>query len=148
MVTAHRTELVQESFAQILPLADAAAANFYERLFALAPDTRVLFRHDMAEQGRKLFLTLATVVDALDDLDSILPAADALAVRHVRYGAREEHYAVVGAALLDTLHAMLGGGLDPATREAWMQAYGILSGRMIETSRRAIAASRPRTRFF
>ena len=81
MITARQIELVQLSFARALPDTDALAADFYARLFALAPDTRALFRGDMADQGRKLFLTLAAVVDALDALDRVLPVASALAVR-------------------------------------------------------------------
>ena len=37
---------------------------------------------------------LGTVVTGLDKLDTILPAARALAKRHVDYGAKAEHYPV------------------------------------------------------
>lgn len=57
MLSARQIDLVQDSFAAVVPITDAAAAEFYRRLFELAPDTRALFRNDMAEQGRKLFLT-------------------------------------------------------------------------------------------
>ena len=46
--------LVRDSFAKVVPIAPAAAAMFYDRLFALDPDLRPLFKGDMAEQGRKL----------------------------------------------------------------------------------------------
>lgn len=130
MITARQIALVQNSFACALPLTDAVAADFYARLFALAPDTRPLFRGDMAEQGRKLFLTLATVVDALDALHTVLPVAEALAVRHVGYGAQDRHYAAVGQALLGALGDTLGDRFDPATRAAWISAYALLSDHM------------------
>ena len=44
--------LVQTSFAQVLPIADDAAALFYTRLFELDPSLRPMFRGDMKEQGR------------------------------------------------------------------------------------------------
>jgi nitric oxide dioxygenase len=93
---------------------------------------RALFKGDMKEQGRKLMAMLATVVNGLTRLDTVVPAAQQLAVRHVAYGARPEHYAVVGAALLDTLDKGLGADFTPAVREAWATAYGLLSGVMIE----------------
>jgi nitric oxide dioxygenase len=72
-----------------------------------------MFPTDMTEQRRKLMATLAVVVGGLGNLESVLPAASALAKRHVSYGARAEHYPVVGAALLWTLEKGLG---DPAGR--------------------------------
>lgn len=140
MMTAEQIALVQGSFAQVLPVAGFAAPAFYERLFTLAPETRVLFRGDMGDQGRKLFLTLATVVDALDQLDQVIPVAQALAVRHVGYGVQERHYAVVGAALIDTLRGALGAGFDTKTEAAWVIAYTILSDTMLVAARGAVHA--------
>lgn len=127
-------QLVQESFALVLPLTVEAATEFYRRLFQIAPSTRALFKHDMAEQGRKLFLTLASVVDALDNLDDVLPVASALAIRHVSYGVRAEDYAAVGTALVQTLSHMLGDRFDAETKAAWESAYGLLSSTMIQAA--------------
>ncbi len=85
-----------------------------------------MFPADMTEQRKKLMATLAVVVGGLNNLDSILPAASALAKRHVGYGAKPEHYPVVGGALLWTLEKGLGddwtperrGGLDRGLRHA------------------------------
>ncbi|WP_223012751.1 globin family protein [Sphingomonas yunnanensis] len=126
---------MQDSFASVVPITDVAAAEFYRRLFELAPDTRGLFTTDMAEQGRKLFLTLATVVDALDRLDTIVPVARELAIRHVAYGARERHYAAVGTALMETLRLGLGKAFDRDTEQAWLAAYTILSDTMLTAVR-------------
>jgi hemoglobin-like flavoprotein len=43
---------------------------------------------------------LAVVVNGLSNLESVLTVASALAKRHVTYGAKPEHYPVVGSALL------------------------------------------------
>ncbi len=96
-MTPNQVELVQQSFAKVAPIADKAAALFYGRLFEIAPDVKPLFQTDMAEQGRKLMGTLAVVVAALTKLDTILPAASALAKRHVGYGVKAAHYTPVGA---------------------------------------------------
>ena len=60
-----------------------------------------------------------------------LPAASALAKRHVSYGAKAEHYPVVGGALLWTLEKGLGEAWTPDVAAAWTSAYGTLSGYMI-----------------
>lgn len=104
-MTPAQVTLVQQSFAKIAPIADQAAAMFYDRLFEVAPQVKAMFPADMTEQRRKLMATLAVVVNGLSNLESILPAASGLAVRHVAYG---------------------------ATADAWAAAYGTLSGFMIE----------------
>ena len=130
-MTPDQVALVQQSFAKVEPIAEAAAVMFYDRLFEIAPAVKPMFPADMAEQRRKLMATLAIVVNGLGDLPSILPAASALATRHVSYGAKAEHYPVVGAALLWTLEKGLGDDWTPEVADAWTTAYGTLSGFMI-----------------
>jgi hemoglobin-like flavoprotein len=124
--------LVQQSFSKVAPIADQAAVMFYDRLFDIAPQVKAMFPEDMSEQRKKLMATLAVVVNGLSNLESILPAASALAQRHVAYGAKAEHYPVVGSALLWTLEQGLGDGWTPDIASAWAAAYGTLSGFMIE----------------
>ena len=134
-------KLVQESFAKVAPIADQAAVIFYDRLFEVAPQVKAMFPADMTEQRRKLMVMLAAVVNGLGNLETVLPAASALANRHVTYGAKAEHYPVVGAALLWTLEKGLGDGWTPEVAEAWTDAYDWLSGFMIsEAYGRPLAA--------
>ena len=130
-MTPHQVKLVQESFAKVAPISETAAVLFYDRLFEIAPKVKAMFPTDMTEQRRKLMATLAVVVGGLGSLESVLPAASALAKRHVSYGAKAEHYPVVGSALLWTLEKGLGDGWTPDVAEAWTAAYGTLSGFMI-----------------
>ena len=87
-----------------------AAALFYWRLFEIAPAVKPWFRGDMTEQGCKLMATLGVVVNSLGNLEAVLPAASALAKRHVDYGVKAADYTPVGAALLWTLEQGLGLG--------------------------------------
>jgi hemoglobin-like flavoprotein len=130
-MTSDQVQLVQQSFVKVAPISEAAAVMFYDRLFETAPAVKSLFPTDMTEQRKKLMATLAVVVGGLGNLESILPAASALATRHVSYGAKPEHYPVVGAALLWTLEKGLGEGWTPDVADAWTAAYGTLSGYMI-----------------
>ncbi len=130
-MTQDQIELVQQSFAKVAPISEQAAVLFYDRLFEIAPKVKSMFPADMTEQRKKLMATLAVVVNGLGNLESVLPAASALARRHVSYGAKAEHYPVVGAALLWTLEKGLGDGWTPEVAAAWATAYGMLSGFMI-----------------
>jgi hemoglobin-like flavoprotein len=130
-MTPEQVALVQQSFAKVVPISEQASVLFYDRLFEIAPQVRSMFPADMTEQRRKLMMMLAAVVNGLSDLPSILPAASALAKRHTGYGAKAEHYPVVGSALLWTLEKGLGDAWTPEVAEAWTTAYGTLSGYMI-----------------
>jgi len=123
--------LVQGSWAAVVPIKAQAAELFYGRLFELDPSLRPLFKGDMAEQGAKLTAMLNTVITGLTRLDTIVPAAQALARRHVAYGVKPAHYDTVGAALLWTLRQGLGPAFTPETEAAWTRTYGVLSSTMI-----------------
>ena len=130
-MTPDQVKLVQQSFAKVAPISETAAVLFYDRLFEVAPAVKAMFPAGMTEQRRKLMATLAVVVNGLGNLESVLPAASALAKRHVGYGAKPAHYPVVGGALLWTLEKGLGDGWTPEVADAWTAAYGTLSGFMI-----------------
>jgi hemoglobin-like flavoprotein len=130
-VTPRQQTLIRESWAQVAPIADAAATIFYDRLFELDPSLRRLFaRTDMAGQRRNLMQTLAVVVASIDRLESIVPAVEALGRRHAGYGVEAAHFDTVGQALLDTLAVGLGEDFTAEVRDAWATAYGILAGVM------------------
>ena len=130
-MTPEQIKLVQQSFTKLAPISDQAAVMFYDRLFEVAPAVKSMFPADMTEQRKKLMGTLAVVVNGLGNLGAVLPAASALAKRHVNYGAKPEHYPVVGGALLWTLERGLGEAWTPEVADAWTAAYGTLSGYMI-----------------
>lgn len=133
-MTPDQVELVQTSFRKVVPIADTAAGLFYGRLFEIAPEVKPLFKGDMSEQGRKLMTTLGVVVNSLKDLPAIVPVAQKLAVKHLEYGVKAEHYAPVGEALVWTLKAGLEDDFTAETEAAWIAAYTILAGVMIEAA--------------
>ena len=129
-MTPKQITLVQQSFADVLPIADMAASMFYERLFALDPTLRSLFHGDMQEQGRKLMTMLRVVVAGLSRLEELVPVVQRLGIRHRGYGVTDAHYATVGTALLWTLQQGLGEGFTPEIQEAWTRAYTLLADTM------------------
>ncbi len=127
--------LIQESFAKVVPIKDTAAEIFYADLFKTAPEVKPYFANsDMSEQGSKLMATLGAVVNGLRNLEAIVPVAQDLAVRHVDYSVKAEDYAKVGASLLRTLETGLGEAFTPDVKQAWTEAYGLLSGVMIQAA--------------
>jgi nitric oxide dioxygenase len=136
-VTPRQILLVQDSFAMIVPTRTEVARSFYDNLFVIDASLRPLFPEDLSDQGKKLMQVLAVVVRSLEDLQPLLPSIDDMARRHVSYGVKDEHYAVVGQALIRTLRQGLGTGFSQEMEEAWRTAYDILSSRMI-------AATKPR----
>jgi hemoglobin-like flavoprotein len=120
--------LVKETWRKIMPVADAAARLFYDRLFELDETTRPLFKTtDLAEQRRKLIQALTTVVQGLDQLDALVPTIADLGRRHAQFGVRHAHYDAVGAALLWTLEQGLGSGWTPEVKVAWSGAYALVA---------------------
>ena len=140
-MTPQQIALIRASFAKVVPIKEEAAALFYDRLFAIDPSTRPLFRGDMKSQGAKLMAAIAAVVKALDRIETMLDDLRGLARRHDRYGVREEHYASVGTALLWTLEQGLGFDFTPEVRDAWATAYGLLSSVMIEATSQPLRAA-------
>lgn len=136
-MTPEHIALVQRSFADVLPIADTAAALFYERLFTLDPTLRSLFHSDMRQQGCKLMAMLKIAVTGLSRLEELVPVVQQLGVRHWGYGVQDAHYATVGAALLWTLQQGLQERFTPEVQAAWSSAYTLLA----DTMRAAAAAA-------
>ena len=132
-MTPEQVSMVQESFKKVAPIASTAADLFYDRLFEIAPDVRVMFPDDLREQKKKLIGMLGIAVSNLHQLDTIIPAVENLAKRHVGYGVKPEHFQPVGAALLWTLEQGLGADFTPPLKKAWTDTYLTLSGIMEDT---------------
>ena len=141
MLTAAQKTLVQDTFAIITPIADDAAALFYQRLFKLDPSLERMFRGDMKEQRKKLMQMLTAAVKGLDRLDQLVPVVEDLGRRHARYGVEDRHYDTVGAALLWTLEKGLGSAFTPEMKDAWATVYGLLATVMKDAARMETAAA-------
>jgi len=129
-MTPEQISLIKSSWERVTPIADKAAELFYGKLFELDPALKPLFKGDMVEQGAKLMKMVGTAVNGLDRLEEIVPAVQALGVRHIAYGVKNEHYDTVGAALLWTLEAGLGEFFTDDVKEAWATVYGVLADTM------------------
>jgi hemoglobin-like flavoprotein len=134
-MTPHQINLVKSSWKTVCTLDPVAVGGlFYNRVFEIAPEAKAMFRQPMAEQSRKLLATLSFIINKLDKLDDIVAEVIKLAKRHVNYGVKPEHYAIVGEALLWTLEKGLGTNWNNELMQAWGECYGLLSTAMINAA--------------
>lgn len=141
MLTEDQVTMVQESFEKVVPIADTAASIFYDRLFTIAPEVKPMFGNaDMSEQGKKLMTTIGIAVKGLTNLEKIVPTVQNLGVKHLDYGVKKEHFAIVGEALIFTLEKGLGDDWNDELKEAWATTYQILADTMIDAMEKAVAA--------
>jgi hemoglobin-like flavoprotein len=133
-MTPEQIRIVQSTWLQVLPVKEAAAQCFYDRVFELDPSLRKLFRGDIRSQGQKLMQVIDAAVNGLSRLEQIVPVIQALGRRHAGYGVKDDHYGTVGAALLWTLGKMLGADFTPQAKDAWATVYGTLATTMREAA--------------
>ncbi|MBN8854881.1 MAG: hypothetical protein BGO55_19725 [Sphingobacteriales bacterium 50-39] len=136
-MTTKQIELVQESW-QLVAAMDSQSVGslFYNRLFEIAPQVKPMFsRGSLNEQSRKLLSMISYVIGKLKSLDDILEEVKKLARRHVNYGVQEEHYTMVGRALLWTLEAGLGDKWNEELEKSWTVCYTILAEAMIKAAK-------------
>ncbi len=131
----HAIERVQASWEVVVPIADTAATLFYNRLFELDPALRGMFSDDLTEQKAKLMQMITVAVRGLDNLDTLVPAVQALGRRHGGYGVTDAHYDTVGAALLWTLATGLGDAWSDQLQEDWTTVYGLLATTMKDAAK-------------
>jgi hemoglobin-like flavoprotein len=125
---AETERLVRESWARFEPVAVQSARFFYDKLFELDPAAERLFAHTEWEtQNRKLMEMFAEIVRLLDRPNELVTEVADLGRRHVHYGVQESQYDSVGTALLWTLEQGLGQDFTPETRDAWTEAYQLVS---------------------
>jgi methyl-accepting chemotaxis protein len=124
---------LQTSFDLVAPRGDELMDRFYARLFAVAPEVEPLFAGaDMQAQKSMLLGALVLLRRHLGDLETIVPILRGLGARHVAYGARPEHYPVVGAALIASMAEVAGEAWRPQHERAWTAAFDVVAGAMLE----------------
>ena len=126
-------EALETSFDLVAPRGDELMDVFYARLFAAAPVVKPLFAGtDMSRQKSMLLGALVLLRKSLRDLDRIVPVLREMGARHVRYGARPEHYPVVGSVLIAAMAGVAGEDWRPEYEQAWSAAFEVVASVMID----------------
>ncbi len=111
-----------------------AADVFYAHLFDIAPETRALFADDIEAQTEKVMFAMGVVVAQIHDLRLCGDMLGDLARRHVGYGVRPDHYALVGEAVIRTLADVVEEDFDATAEAAWRTAYRAIANAMISAA--------------
>jgi methyl-accepting chemotaxis protein len=126
-------DALETSFDLVAPHGEKLVDIFYARLFAAAPAVKPLFAGtDLQRQKSMLLGTLVLLRKSLRTLDRIVPALRDLGARHVAYGARPEHYPVVGEVLIASMAEVAGTAWRPEYERAWAAAFEVVAGVMSE----------------
>ncbi|GAA4549394.1 FAD-binding oxidoreductase [Pseudonocardia xishanensis] len=127
---AARLDLARRSVADLGIDPDVFVPRFYRTLFGYAPGLRSLFPLSMTTQHSRFGRALVHVVSHLDEPESLIGFLAQLGRDHRKFDVREEHYAVVGRALVAALAETAGEAWTAELAEAWEHTYGFLAGAM------------------
>ncbi|NES68303.1 MAG: hypothetical protein F6K24_25235, partial [Okeania sp. SIO2D1] len=128
-----KIEIIEKSFEKIKLDANEFAASFYENLFAEYPEVKPLFANtDIQKQQKKLLDALILIVENLRHPEILKEVVQALGTRHINYGVLQQHYPLVGKALLKTLKQYLGEYWTPEVKAAWIYAYRGMAKLMLQ----------------
>jgi hemoglobin-like flavoprotein len=134
-MTTKQVSIVKNSWRIFQAISPALVGDvFYSKLFMDAPRLKYMFRISKEEQSKKLIEMLNVIVGRLDRLDELNEDIKQLALRHVGYGVKREHYVAVGSALLWTLEKGLGKDWTEDVKDAWVACYTLLADTMIIAS--------------
>ena len=127
-----KIEMLEASFGAVAPKGNELTEVFYRNLFADFPAVKPLFGDvDMAEQKKKLLGSLKLTVENLRRPEKLVPALKDLGLRHLDYGAREDHYPAVGQTLLKSLREVAGDVWNQEFTDAWSEAFGEIAKTML-----------------
>ena len=140
---------LESSFEQVAPQAIAFSASFYETLFKHNPQLKPMFAEVSQEaQEKKLVFSLAAIVENLRNPDVLQPALKSLGARHFQVGTLEQHYPLVGQALLETFASYLGDDWTPEIEAAWREAYNTIAETMLAGAINPAAYLEPELTFY
>ena len=141
-------ELLEQSFNYIKPYRNRFIICFYENLFKASPETKSLFA-DIDPETRKnqFWVSLILVVDNLHQPDSLDNVLHGLGARLFTSGASPDHYPLVRDAFFATFEQFLGSEWTSELQQAWLDAYFIFSGMMLEGAEQAQKQMAQKTHF-
>ncbi len=135
-MTGEQIRLVKDSWKAFQKIdAESIGDFFYSKLFIDNPKLKKMFPSSMEQQHRKLIMMLNFIILRLGNPQVITEDIKAMALRHKGYGVKDEHYKLVGEALLWTIECGLGNGWNEKTKDAWTACYTMLADLMISATR-------------
>ncbi len=140
-MTPEQAKLVADSFTQLEARLPELGAAAYSALFNIAPETRAMFKGDMASQHNKLVNVLVEFVKlrrrsqhflpaTAHGGEAVVPGIDRLRSGHRVAGVQPQHYGLMRQSILNSVGAMLGDKFGERAAEAWGAAFDTLAETM------------------
>ena len=132
--------LLRESFETAVENEGRVTTRFYELLFTRYPQAEELFGRNARENQEKMLQeSLVAVLEHVEDGAWLQETLTAMGRKHILYDVTEEMYPWVGECLVAALAEAVGDDWTDEHTAAWVEAYGAISGIMIEGARAAPA---------
>jgi hemoglobin-like flavoprotein len=103
----------------------------------------LFFAADMKRVKGALLAALVLLRTSWRDQGSVTSALRGWGARNVRYGARPEHYPVVGEALVAAMAEISGEAWAIEHEKAWTEAFAVASDAMLEGAHNAASVTWP-----
>ena len=129
---AARRQRIKDSFNALAPHGETLVNNFYEKLFSEHPGVRSMFPDDMSAQKQHLLTSLALIVKNIDNFAALEQPLKKMGARHVNYGAKPDHYPIVGGTLLAVMADLAGPIWTPELQDDWTAAVNAIATVMLD----------------
>ncbi len=121
--------IIRDSFKGVHGCLPDWADTFFDLLFERYPGFKPFFVHsDMGNVKQNFVSTVAMIIDHIQHDELLGDAVKHLALRHMHYGALEDHYPLFGEVLIDSIREVSDVHWGPETQEAWELAFGKIQG--------------------
>jgi NAD(P)H-flavin reductase/hemoglobin-like flavoprotein len=130
-------DLIRDSFALVADDSDRVVSYFYALVFTEYPALRDMFPPMMDAHRDRLFQALVRIVGQAEHPGGLAGYLRALGREHRKFGARPEHYDMVWRCLISALKRYAGTAWTPDMDAAWLAAYQLIAGTMIEAAEEA-----------
>ena len=118
------------------------STRMYEILFEKHPETKAMFSESIEKQPKILAAAIAAYADNIDQIENLHDKLMYIANAHVKSQVLEEHYPMVGDAILTAMKEVLADRATAEVLEAWRQAYDYLAEILLMNEKQLYAFSR------
>src|SRR5262245_29458980 len=125
------SRLLKESWILVEDRADELAQHLYARVFLDDPAARELFPVSMQPQNAHLLEAIVRTIQTVEDPFAFDDFLRTLGRDHRKFHVAPHHYALLGAALLESLRTFAGDQWTIEYDQAWRDAYDAMATKML-----------------
>ncbi|KAI6784583.1 Flavohemoprotein-like protein [Emericellopsis cladophorae] len=134
-LTPRQVEIVKSTVPIIKEHGTTVTKTFYHNMLKAHPELLNYFslrNQQTGDQQAALAKSVLAYATYIDDLGKLSHAVERIAHKHASLYVKAEQYDVVGEYLIGAFGEVLGDGLTPEVKEAWVAAYAQLAGVFIQ----------------